>query len=72
MKGALTISMPSYVAKKLTEYGYKPYKYQQYCPYEPNPIIYGKNSDKIVHEKESPPLNENEKKFVQQVLGSFL
>ena len=64
--------MPNYVAKKLTEYGYKPYKCQQYCPYEPNPIRYGKNSDNIVHEEESPPLNDKDKKFVQQVLGSFL
>ena len=27
-KGYVDISMPNYVAKKLTEYGYKPYKRQ--------------------------------------------
>ena len=64
--------MPNYVAKKLTKYGYKPSKRQQYCPYEPNPIKYEKKSDNIVHEKESPPLNDNDNKFVQQLLGSFL
>ena len=71
-EGYVEISMPNYVAKKLTKYGNKPPKRQQYCPYEPNPIIYGKNSDIIVHEKESLPLNETDKKFIQQVLGSFL
>ena len=63
--------MPNYVAKKLAEYGYKSSKHQQYCPYEPNPIRYGKNLYNIVHEEESPPLNDNDKKFVQQVIGSF-
>ena len=64
--------MPNCVAKKLTEYGYNPSKRQQYCPYELNPIKYGKYSDNIVHEKYSPPLNYNDNKLVQQVLGSFL
>ena len=41
-KGYVDISMPNNVAKKLTEYGYKPCKRQQYCPYEPNSIRYGK------------------------------
>ena len=45
---------------------------QQYFPYEPNTIKYGKHYDNIVHERESPTLNENDRKFVQQVLGSFL
>ena len=71
-KGYVDISIPNYVTKKLTEYGYKPCKRQQYCPYEPNPIRYGKNSDNIIHEEESPPLNDKNKKSVQQVLGSFL
>ena len=52
-EGYVDISMPNYVAKKLTKYGYKPSKRQQYCPYEPNPIRYGKNSDNIIHEEES-------------------
>ena len=61
-KGYVDISMPNHVPKKLTEYGYKPCKFQQYCPYEPNLIRYGKNSDIIVHEEESPPINDKEKK----------
>ena len=49
-KGCVDISMPNYVAKKLTEYGYKPSKHQKYFPYEPNTIRYGNNSDNIIHE----------------------
>ena len=60
-KGCVDISMPNYVAKKLTEYGYKPCKRQQHCSYEPNPIRYGKNSDNIIHKEESPPLNDKDK-----------
>ena len=44
-KGYFYISMPKYVGKKLTEYGYKPCKIQEYFPYKPNPIRYGNNSD---------------------------
>ena len=65
--------MPNYVQKKLTEYGHKAPKRRQYCPYEPNPIKYGKDSDKIAYEKPSDPLDEtDQKKYVQRVLGSFL
>ena len=41
-EGYVEISMPNYVTKKLRKYGYKPSKRQQYFPYEPNPIRYGK------------------------------
>jgi hypothetical protein len=64
--------MPKYVQKKLMEYCYKPSTHLQSRPCQPNPITYGKNSDEIVHEIESPPLNANGKKYVQQVLGSCL
>ena len=60
-KGYVDIYMPNYVAKKLTKYGYKPCKRQHYCPYEPNPIRYGGKSDNIIHEEESPPLNDKDK-----------
>ena len=38
----------------------------------PNPINYGKKSDQIVHEPESPLLDEKGKKFIQKVVGSLL
>ena len=66
------IAMPTYVQKQLDRYQWKKPKRAQHCPYEPNPVHYGKKSDEIVHEKESPMLDEKEKKFIQQVVGSFL
>ena len=50
-EGYVDISMPNYVQKKLKEHGHKAPKRRQYCPYEPNPIKYGKDSDKIAYEK---------------------
>jgi hypothetical protein len=54
------------------EYYYKPSKRLQYCPYQLNPITHGNTSDEIVHDVESPPLDANGKKYVQQVLCRFL
>ena len=66
------ISMPKYVHKQLLRYAHRPPRQKQYCPFEPNPIRYGKQSDKIVPEEESPELDKAGKTFVQQVVGSFL
>ena len=65
--------MPNYVHKQLLRY-YKqePPKRPQDCPYEPNPIKYGKNSDKLEPEEQSPFLGKADKKYIQQVIGSFL
>ena len=52
-KGYINISMPNYVHKKLIKYGNIPSTRLQSCPIEPNPIKYGKDSDKIKPEKES-------------------
>ena len=71
-EGYVDISMPNYVQKKLVEYQHMAPKRQQHCPFEPNPIRYGKKSDEIVDEKPSPPLDEKGKKFIQKVVGSFL
>ena len=64
--------MPKYVHKQLLRYAHRPQRRKQYCPFEPNPIRYGKQSDKIVPEEESPELDKAGKTFVQQVVGSFL
>ena len=63
--------MPNYVQKQLNRYDWKRPKRPQYCPYEPNPEKYGARSDEIIQEKESPLLDKEEKKFIQQVVGSF-
>ena len=64
--------MPKYVHKQLLRYAYSPLQRKQYCPYKPNPIRYGKQSDKIEPEEDSPEMDDDGKKFVQQALGSFL
>ncbi|KAL7528762.1 hypothetical protein ACHAXR_002615, partial [Thalassiosira sp. AJA248-18] len=71
-EGYVDISMPGYVNKQLVKYKHPPPKRRQDCPYEPNPIKYGKQSDEVVHEKISPPLSTAEQKYVQGVIGSFL
>ncbi len=55
------ISMPTYVAKQLVQYGHKPPAKQQACPYKPAPIKYGKNSNLITPEEDSPTLNATDK-----------
>ena len=71
-KGYVDLSMPGYVEKQLTKYRHKAPSKRQYCPYEPNPIKYGKQSNEIKQEPESPALEKEEKKYIQQVIGSFL
>ena len=71
-EGYLDISMPKYVGKQLARYAQPPPKRPHHCPYEPNPVHYGKKSDDILHEEASPFLSKEEKKYVQQVIGSFL
>ena len=71
-KGFVDISMPNYVQKKLVEYGHKKPLRPQNCPYAPPPVKYGKESNNLIPEEISPPATEKEKKYVQQVLGSFL
>jgi hypothetical protein len=66
------ISMPNYVRKQLTKYRWDKPKRAQNCPFEPNPVHYGKKSDEIIHDTDSPVLDPEGKKFVQQIIGSFL
>jgi hypothetical protein len=70
-QGYVDISMPTYVNKKIIEYEHSSPKRPDFCQYL-DPIKYGKHSDTITPEAESPPLNKSNKKSVQQVLRSFL
>ena len=65
------ISMPNYVHKNLEKYKHKKLKRPQYYPYEPAPKKYGKAASEATDEPESPAVSEADKKFIQQVLGSF-
>ena len=64
--------MPNYVHKQLIRYKPDPPRRTQYSPYEPKPIHYGKLSDDKLVEPESPLNGQADKKYIQQVVGSFL
>ena len=68
----VVISMPNYVKKNLTKYKHEKPKRPQYCPYESAPRKYGKAAAEATDDEESPAVNKADKKFIQQVLGSFL
>ena len=42
------------------------------CPFESNPVNYRETLDNIIHADDSPTLDANGKKIIQQVVGSFL
>ena len=68
----VNISMSNYVHKQLIGYKPDPPRRPQYSPYEPKPIHYGKQSDDIFVEPDSPLLGHADKKCIQQVVVSFL
>ena len=71
-QGYVEISIPSSRDKKCIEHEHIAPKWPHYCLYQPDPIKYGKNFDKITPGAASLLLNKSDKKFVQQILGSFL
>ena len=64
--------MLNYVRKQLEKNKWNKPKRAQHCPFEPNQVHYGKKSDEIIHDSGSPVLKPEEKKFVQQIIRSFL
>ena len=71
-KQYIDIAMPNYVPKLLLTYGRPPPKLAQHTPFEPRPINYGNKSDTNIHEDPWKLLVDSDKKYIQQVLGSFL
>lgn len=65
------IPMPIYVYKKLINNKWRTPKRHQHCLYQPNLMNYGKKLDLIIEEPVSPLLDENGKKYIQQVVGLF-
>ena len=59
--------MPGYVQKMLVRFKHEPPPRNQYSPYQPEPKKYGKNEDDTIPVNNSPLLNEERKKVVQQV-----
>ena len=72
MNGRVRQSMPGYVMKRLIKFGHEPPKRPQLCPYTPSPIQYGKKSQNTTPEDDSPRVGPKEKKYIQEVVGSFL
>ena len=68
----VNILLPNYVHKQLTRYKPDPPRRPQYSPYEPKPIHYEKRSYDILVEPDSPLLGQADKKYIQQVVVSFL
>ena len=60
-EGYVDLSMPNYVQKQLVKYKRAKPKRPQFCPFEPNPINYGKKSDIIVPTPDSPKLDKKGK-----------
>ena len=66
----VNILMPNYVHKQLTRYKPDPPRRPQYSPYEPKPINYGKRSDDILVEPNSPLLGQADKKNTSNNLSA--
>jgi hypothetical protein len=66
------LSMPAYVQKQLAQYAHPTPNKPQYCPYTPNPITFGSKSQEAAPIDDSPPLDEADKKRIQQIVRSFL
>ena len=64
--------MPNYFQKQLLKYKWNPPKRPQYCPFNPAPVNYGKKSNIIIPEPDSPKLGKAGKTYIQQVIGIFL
>ena len=65
------LSIPNYVTKALKQFKHKLQK-SQHQPYPSAPIIYGSKKKYATPTSTAPFLDNNGKKFIQQVCGKFL
>ncbi len=65
------LSMPNYVQKVLKQFQHIAGKLQ-HAPYLSVPIQYGVKKQYATQESEAPLLDDNAKRFIQQVCGKFL
>jgi hypothetical protein len=63
--------MQGYVKKALKLFQHQ-LKFTQDAPYPSVPIWYGAKQQYATQESTAPPLDANDKKFIQQVCGKFL
>ena len=71
-KRILDTSMQGYVEKQLRKYKHKKTTKPQNTPLQPFPRQYGKNAQQPIPTDDSPPINTDQQKFIEQVVGSFL
>ena len=64
--------MSGYVQKMLVRFKHNLPKRSQFAPYQAQPRKFGKDSDKPIPEDDSPKLDDERKKVVQQVIGTGL
>ena len=64
--------MVKYVMKQLTKYSHVAPLKPQHCPYLPNPIKCGKDNQAPSPLDDRPLLDKAGKKWVQQIVDSFL
>ena len=71
-QGFVDTNMKKYTLKNLRKYDHEKPRKPQDCPYLPYPKKYGAAAQEVTPEDTSPPLDQEGKKFVQKVVGSFL
>jgi hypothetical protein len=64
--------MPKYGMKQLTRYAHPAPVKPQHCPFSSNPITYIKDNQATTPADDSPLLDNAGKKWIEQVVGSFL
>jgi hypothetical protein len=71
-KGEVHISIPGYVKAALIRFKHEQPKKPQHQPYPHNPKQYGAKAQYVEDEDTSPLLSKDDKKFIQEVTGTFL
>jgi len=71
-KREVHLSMPSYVERALTRFGHPMPKQLQHQPYKHTVPTYGATIQYVKDEYATNLLSKEEKKYIQQVLGTFL
>ncbi len=66
------ISMPGYVEKALAHFGHQVPKHPQHQPHKHTILTYGATIQYAKAEDKSRPLAKDEKRYIQQVIGTFL
>ncbi len=64
--------MPGYIVKQLQHYKHNSLSCPQHCPYYPQPKQYGSSAQRPIPPNMSPPLSNDNIKYIQRVIVSIL